>query len=241
MKTTEPASTTAPAMTSLSPEGQKRLEKLQGLKVRLENGEHIQNKTLQIWLLKEEFEQIAGRFEMKKDKNGFFASKPSAVTEYDKKMQKATFAHNQGENYSHLHNSKLAKKFHNMSQSMFESALEYIRNEAETDRSLYAWFDRSFANAEYSTIGLDPSSMPRVVTSRSSENQAANRNISKAQIKMGVINDAIDEITNDIRAIGREENKKNEEEQEKIGKEKSRTRLSVMLEDLKRNRAVGKI
>lgn len=176
---------------------QRRLKKLQLLLERLELGEHIQNKTLQNWLTPEEYQRLFDDWEQQQSVREYWSSKPAPVSDYEQGLRQALFVYNRGESYSQKGNHTMARKFHNQAQSAFEACLVQLQSDLSSDPSIQAWFDRDLNFSERSEISLSPVGMPRVVTSRSLDNQTGGTfsgKLSKAEVKIMVIKNAIEAI-----------------------------------------------
>lgn len=177
---------------------QRRLEKLKWLLARLERGEHIQNKTLENWLTPEEYQRLFTEWEQQQSIRAYWSSKPSAVSDYEQRLRQALFDYNRAEAYGLSGNTTMSRRFHHKAQSAFESCLTQLESDLSADPSIRAWFDRDLNFGEGGDISLSPVGMPRVVTSRSLDNQVAGSvsgKLSKAEVKMAVIRDAIEAIT----------------------------------------------
>ncbi len=94
--------------------------------------------------------------------------KPSGIKRYEDALNKALLLHGKldarsgrGVNLSDLKNR---------TDGAFEDAIEVLQESIEADQNLRHWFDRDIDFSFDTAIGLDPVSMPRVVTSRSLDN-----------------------------------------------------------------------
>ena len=175
----------------------RRLEKLRWLLGRLERGEHVQNKTLENWLKPDEYQRLFDDWEQQQSIREYWSSKPSAVTEYEDGLRQALFDFNRAEGYRQRGNTAMARKFHDKAQVGFESCLQSLESQLSADSSISAWFDRELDFSHRGTTSLDPVGMPRVVTSRSLDNQAGGSisgKLTKAEVKMLVVKDAIENI-----------------------------------------------
>lgn len=169
---------------------QKRLEKLTAIKAKLELGKHVQNRDLQTWLTRDEFAEIEARWVNEKDRRlSMYGEKPDAIREYESRLSKAILTYNRADSYSQQRKHAAAKKLMAQSQVQFEHALEWLEESLGLDPSLQAWLDRPFDRGD---AGLDPDSVPRLVTSRSAARQAGMAKQTIAGIKMQVVSAAIE-------------------------------------------------
>jgi hypothetical protein len=77
---------------------------------------------------------------------------------------------NKGEGASQRGRSVQARKDFERADTLFEDALAHLTAIIEADPSLNMWFDRNTSWGAGSQISLEPSGVPRVVTSRSLDN-----------------------------------------------------------------------
>lgn len=182
----------------------RRLEKLNALLGRLKDGEHVQNKTLKNWLEPAEYQRLFEDWGQQLSIRDYWSSKPSGVCEYERGLRQAMFNYNKAEGYAHRGNNATARRFYNKAQSGFESSIQSLENELSYDPSIRAWFDRDLNFGEQGDISLSPTGMPRVITSRSLDNQSSGSlsgKMTKAQVKMTVINEAIEAITSPQQSV----------------------------------------
>lgn len=172
---------------------ERRLEKLKAIKAKLEQGVHVQNRTLQTWLTAAEFDEIADRWANEQGRReSMYGEKPDAIKEYESRLARAILSYNRADSYSNRKQHEAARKLMHMSQDQFESALEWLEESISLDHSLQQWLDRHFDRAE---AGLDPDSVPRVITSRSASKQAQVSMQTIAGIKLMVVSNAIRSLT----------------------------------------------
>lgn len=169
---------------------EKRLDKLTTIKVKLEQGKHVQNRDLQTWLTRDEFAEIEARWASEKERRkSMYGEKPDAIREYELRLTKAILTYNRADSYSQKRKHAAAKKLMAQSQVQFEHALEWLEESLGLDPSLQAWLDRPFDRGD---AGLDPDSVPRLVTSRSAARQAGVAKQTIAGIKLQVVSAAIE-------------------------------------------------
>jgi hypothetical protein len=133
--------------------------------------------------------------------------KPVEVVEYEELLQNALMRYGQYERYSArkasqsniiVDRQKRTKELGRKAEGLFERALERLDEIISADQSLQIWFDRPLDFSAESNISLDPIGMPRVITSKSLDNellgQAASRFGAikdKRQVKMDALEDAL--------------------------------------------------
>lgn len=175
----------------------KRVNKLRGLLKKAQAGEHIQNRTLQVWLTNDEYQLIDDLWEQQKLLRDELKNKPNEIKEYEELLRQALFAYNKADDYSTKGRHKTASKLMNEADGYFERVLEKAEEINATQPHLRSWFDRDLSQLENSSLGLSPDLVPRVITSRSlikqsSGLQGAIMNIN--EVKQYVINKALDDL-----------------------------------------------
>lgn len=171
-----------------------RAEKLKELIAKLKRGEHVQNRTLQTWLWASEYAMLASGWNEQKNIRIELADKPTEVREYEERLKKALFTYNKAEGLSTRKKHTAAKKLFGEADRQFEQLLEYLQEIIEAEPSLRTWFDRDAEWTADSQISLDSVGIPRVITSRSANNQMGNKphnKLSKAQVKIQVLETAL--------------------------------------------------
>lgn len=193
---------TPPAPAELTAKEQKKLNRLRDLKQKLERGEHVQNRALATWLGKEAVADIEHRWQGELDARAELEHKPPEIKEYERRLKQANFTYAKAEGASERH-KKYSGKFYNKSDDHYERVLEYIQGEISVDPSLQDWLDRP-AIYEAGDVGTGPdySGMPRVITSRSAENQSDGSmhgtRITKRACKLEAVDQAINALENKV-------------------------------------------
>lgn len=178
---------------------QKRLDKLLEIKARLEQGQHVQNRTLQTWLTADEFAQIDYRWASEKERReSMYGEKPAAIVTYEERFQKIIFLNNRADGYEAKGKREAAKKLRVQVEGGLESLLEWLSESYSEDSSLMAWFDRDISNALEINEALDLDAMPRVITTRSALRQRTTSTQSIASIKLQVVSAVIDSINRPV-------------------------------------------
>ena len=171
-----------------------RADKLRELIAKLKCGEHVQNRTLQTWLWASEYATLESSWNEQKSIRSELADKPTEVKEYEELLKKALFTYNKAEGLSTRRKHNAAKKLFSNADTQFEKLLEFLQEVIEAEPSLRSWFDRDTEWTADSQISIDPVGIPRVITSRSLNNQAGNKphnKLSKAEVKIQVLENAL--------------------------------------------------
>jgi hypothetical protein len=112
----------------------------------------------------------------------------------------------------------------NKTDGLFERAYEKLQEIIGADKSLIGWFDRGIDFSFNTHLGIEPALMPRVITSKSLENQAEGALASaygwqtKAQVKLDVMALALEELDKQERTAEEieAELKQNQQQAEKL-------------------------
>lgn len=147
-----------------------RYEKLNKLLEKLKRGETVHNRELRTWLGKEGFAEYEAECAAQVEFRAQLKDKPAAVKEYERRLRLAFLAYNKAEEASTRERHAVAKKHFYKAEALFERALEHLQEVVAADSSLSVWFDRDTTWSADGDVGLDPISIPRVVTSRSLDN-----------------------------------------------------------------------
>ena len=183
----------------LTTEETKRLAKLEVISEKLKRRENVQNRKLQNWLTDDEYatidaewqEQLALREELK--------DKPTELKRYEDKLKEAIMMRNRSDAYHRKGKKSAAYKLDSKCESLCEEALEILQEIVAADASLQIWFDRNLDFGLGSLINASLGNLPRLVTSRSIEKQHDDsRILKKLDVKLGVVERAIDSIGRDI-------------------------------------------
>lgn len=179
------------SLRELSNAEQKRIDKLIKLHKDIIAGIHIQNRTLQNNLTKEQYEDIAISWEQEKQsRTDRFGQKPIEISNYESLLHKADFAYNRGDSYSRRGHKQSAKQFINKSDTLYEKALEYLGEQITLNPSLQSWLDRDYDAMAHAS----QSSLPRARTSRGTNNQSRIGNSSIRDFKAYAVERAIYEL-----------------------------------------------
>jgi tetratricopeptide (TPR) repeat protein len=186
----------------LNAEETKRLNKLEAIADTLKRGENVQNRQLQTWLSKEEYEQLEHEWQEQLELREELKDKPSDLKRYEEKLKQATFNYNRAEGYSSKGKHSTAKKFYDKSESLCEDALEILQEILHYDSSLRVWFDRDISFEVGGNMSADIVTLPRLVTSRSHEKLSDDSRLtSKQSVKLAVVERAMHNIGRDAAPV----------------------------------------
>ncbi|MBT8621547.1 PspA/IM30 family protein [Polynucleobacter paneuropaeus] len=158
---------------------------------------------------------------------------PEAVKEYEQMLQEAVMWHGRLDAYSGrnpkvgkviVNRKKVMEDTKNKTDGLFERAYEKLQEIISADKSLISWFDRGIDFSFNTHLGIEPALMPRVITSKSLENQAEGALASaygwqtKAQVKLDVMALALEELVKQERTAEEieAELKQNQQQAEKL-------------------------
>jgi len=185
---------------TLTAEEQKRLSKLEGIVDTLRRDENVQNRQLQSWLSEDEYTQIEAEWKTQKNFREELKNKPSELKRYEDKLKQAIMMRNRSDSYHRKGKKSAAYKLDSKCESLCEEALEILQEIVAADASLQIWFDRNLDFAHGSLIDASLGNLPRLVTSRSIEKLSDdNRLVKKIDVKISVVERAIDNIGRDIK------------------------------------------
>jgi len=167
------AETRRRSIDELSEQERTRLSKLEDIADTMRRGKNVQNRMLQTWLREAEFAQIHD--------------------EWDAQLEFRQY--NRREGYLRKGSKAAAYACDAKYESLCEDAIELLSNLLDGDPSLQQWFDRAISFEAGSDIDANLTSLPRVVTSRSTKTLSAGMHLlTKNQVKLGAVERAISAI-----------------------------------------------
>lgn len=182
----------------LTEEETKRLAKLEVIAEKLKRGENVQNRQLQTWLSEIEYEQVDIEWQEQLELREELKDKPTELKRYEDKLKEAIMMRNRSDAYHRKGKKSAAYKLDSKCESLCEDALEILQEIVSADASLQIWFDRNLDFAHGSLIDASLGNLPRLVTSRSIEKLSDDRRlVKKIDVKIGVVERAIDSIGRD--------------------------------------------
>jgi hypothetical protein len=175
----------------------RRKAKLESLLARVRYGGTVQNRDLSTWLSADIYadylDECRQQSELRKD----LKRKPTQIVEYEARLKRALFVYNKAEGASAKGKSAAARKHYHNAETLFERTLEYLQEIVEADQALCVWFDRDTNWSASSEAGIDPVSIPRVVTSRSLDSRGGGLLAllqSKADLKITALEREIEQL-----------------------------------------------
>ena len=167
---------------------------------------------------------------------------PDEVKEYEQMLQEALMMYGRYEQYNPSKTSKskvigsrqkIVDGLGGKADSLFEDAMTRLEEIISADENLRIWFDRDIDFSFGTNLSIDPSGMPRVITSKSLDNLAKDSGMknfgwqTKAEVKLGILRDALDDLEKQERTV--------EEIETDIQRSKQQTeKLKGMLAKLKK-------
>jgi hypothetical protein len=178
------------------------LAKLEGIAEKLKRGENVQNRQLQTWLSEDESVQVDIEWQEQLELREELKDKPDDLKRYEEKLKEAIMMRNRSDAYHRKGKKSAAYKLDSKCESLCEDALEILQEIVAADASLQIWFDRNLDFGHGSLIDASLGNLPRLVTSRSIEKQHDDsRIVKKLDVKIGVVERAIDNIGRDIKPM----------------------------------------
>lgn len=175
-----------------------RLKKLLGLLARLKRGETVQNRQLRTWLGEEGYRHYEDLWSNMAGIRETLTSKPDNLVEYEGLLKKAIMLHNRAEAASHR-GDRSARRLHEKAEAAFERALLRLEEMVGQNLSLQMWLDRKCDFTTSGDLSRDPIGVPRVITSRSLDNQSGGVRAqvnSKRECKIEAVEMEIERIMN---------------------------------------------
>lgn len=183
-------------MPALTP--QARLKRMRALIARLKSGVAVQARDINTVLSAKQRKAMADAWTEQKQLRD--EEKPADVLSYEKKLTEGLLLYGKADQSStttaqrtYKNRSTKSEEFENKAVSIFEDALECLQEMIDRDPSLQVWFDRNLDFSAGSNISADPGGMPRIVTSRSSENLGSVKNAFGLKSKMEIKTEALEQ------------------------------------------------
>lgn len=192
----------------------KRKQRLEVLMETLRNGEEVAKRDFDLAVGKQHAKLYASRWleqmELRKLKV------PDEVKGYEQILQEALMMYGRAEqfnvqkggtNQNLIERQKILEELSNKAESLFEDALTRLEEIISEDEGLRVWFDRDLCFGAGSDFSFSPGGMPRLITSKSPENLAKADRMkrfgwqTKAEVKLSVIQEALDELDINERGI----------------------------------------
>lgn len=181
----------------------RKKQKLESFLTRLNSGIAVQNRDLRIWLSADVYADYLEACKQQTELRAEIKQKPMQIIAYEARLKRALFVYNKAEGASAKGRSATARKFYNNADVLFERTLEFLQEIIYQDQSLCVWFDRDTTWAADAEAGCDPVSIPRVVTSRSLDNNGGGLLTmlqDKAALKITAVEREIERLGADVQA-----------------------------------------
>lgn len=184
---------------------QSRLERIKVLIKRLESGSDVQARDLEIVLSTKQRKAMTRAWQEQKELRSI--KKPASVAKYEKLLHQAVLWHGKLDRFSSykpksatviVDRAAKTAEIKNKCDRAFEDAFEHLQEIFAADPTVQIWFDRALDFSFETQLGIDPESMPRVITSRSPDNmgdvKATFGQKSKREIKLEALRAAMAEL-----------------------------------------------
>lgn len=182
----------------LTQEDLRRLTALEDILNQLQQGKHIQNRRLKIWLSEDDYSFLTEEWQSQQELREELQEKPDVIVDYEQRLRKATLLYNRAEGYRRKGNREQLKRFEQQYTSELEDLIECYAEIIAEDYSMTQWFDRDLDFDAGGDSTADLASVPRVVTSKSAEAYGTggmlSRKRSKRDLKISVVEHAIDQL-----------------------------------------------
>ena len=176
----------------------KHVEKLKQVLDRLSRRKTVQNRQLKTVLGAEGYARYCYDYHEQEQLREILANKPKVITEYERRLNAATFAYSKADNKSQKGRSHTAKKMFGASDRLFERLSEYLTEKIVGHHDLEIWFDRPLATGAEDSFGLSPDSFPQIITSKSLKNMGGgyvNSLRTIREVKIDAVQSMLDELT----------------------------------------------
>ena len=175
-----------------------KIDRLKNLISKLEEGGQVTPRDLRALLSKDDLEEI--KLAWDEEKSSRDLAKPPAIKKYEKLLQTACSYYGLMEKYSSeiSRNEYLTAEFSNKADAAFEYAIDFIREAEDGDENIQFWIDRDI----YGEIEYDPTSIPRVIGSKTYECQVKRKSPfplqTKREVKLQVLEEILKRMVGDF-------------------------------------------
>ena len=166
----------------------KRFLALAELRQKLQDGKHVQNRTLQTHLTQEQYEQMLQDWARQQLIRSGSKHKPTAVKSYEGQLKSVQLDYAKAARLQDTGHAEAAVALENQCNTRLQALVAELEAAAEHEPALADWFDRPIAAQR----AVDLSSAPRCITSQSKSNRVTRK--TKAQVKLDAVNAAMDEL-----------------------------------------------
>ncbi len=175
-----------------------REERLQATLDRLERGQTVFNQQLRSLLSAEQFERYIDERSQQRELRQTLSEKPDEISEYERRLSRATFAYSKADAASRRGRRAAATKLFARADSEFEKLAEFISENIAGDGTLECWLDRPVHYDASNTPQGSSDDFPCVVTSRSLRNRGGGLLARKRTIRQL----KIDALEREIQSLG---------------------------------------
>lgn len=201
---------------------EKNLKRITNHLERLRQGVDVQLRAIKLVLTAEQYAAMEAvwseQLQLRKP------DKPDGIKSYEQLLNKAVVMHGQLDACSgriprtkQLQAGRTARiaSLKNRTDRAFEDALERLEEIFTADPSVQVWFDRDLDFSFNTRIGLDPSCMPRVITSRSLDNlgQGQIRNVFGMRTRKEIKIEALEAAQTELQSLTCSEEQQDENRQ----------------------------
>jgi len=174
---------------------QKRQQRLNELLTRLKNNADVPNRDLKLVLTESQYAEMQAQWQIEKSFRKI--TKPKEIKRYEMMLKQATLSHIKYEAYKFNPKRKIhvQEKMKNHAKHLFEIALEATMEIGGKGQALRVWFDRDIDGEIIIDVGAEVSEMPRIKTSKSIFANSFNDKFTKRDIKILVIEQALNEYS----------------------------------------------
>jgi hypothetical protein len=147
---------------------------------------------MQSILTSEQYERYKLELEDAKAIREYAKDEIETLASYTAILKQADFAYGRFDYYSRKGHKRGTARMQSKATRLYERAYEHLEELLEHEPQLAQWLDRDFGSTPENAPGADSDSAPRVITSRSSRNQAPNKALQSAlDCKIVAVTDAL--------------------------------------------------
>jgi len=171
---------------------EKRCARIAVLMSRLESGKDVSRSSLARVLTPEQMRALDDAW--KAEKGSRKSSKPPELKKYERLLRAGVLLYGKYEATHHKLSSYESTRLIGLAERELEKALEFALELVQINSSFRVWFDRDPKDADSGA----PAGMPRVVTSKSHDNQSTCKGIpfasSKRELKLVALYEALEKL-----------------------------------------------
>jgi len=181
----------------------KKIKRINSLIERLYADSDVSRTSLKRVLTAKQFTELDKDWATEKASRKF--QKPGLIMTYESKLRRGLLLYGKYEATHHKLAAYDSRRLIESAESALGKALEFAQEMVQNTNSLQEWLDRDPNDCD----GFTPASMPRVVTSKSADNQSSLKKApctySKKQLKLIALQNALEELQpNDLELLSQE-------------------------------------